>query len=491
MYLLGVKYHAKKHASAKTDDFIFTQLIAYLGSKRKLLPLIEQALHGLDISQNPTFLDLFAGSGVVSRFAKTLGFRVISNDLESYSYAINHCFISSNKPPAFEKLGGYEATIAILNALEGVEGWVFTNLCPATNQYNPNCERAFFTPYNGKRIDAIRQKICDWRIAGVINDIEEACLIAPLIFQASYCSNTSGHFKSFHSNWGGSKGDALSRIQSELHLKPAVFFDNELENIVFQKDAITLASSLETVDVAYLDPPYNQHAYAANYHALNSVAKWDKPAVSPKIKRGTKSAIRDDAKASIFNKKNESAKAYQDLLQTINARYILTSYSTDGIISLKLLIATNLKLGYVSVVINPYTRYQTSSQRPTNKPINIEFILVTDTHNKSISQSTTHIIETILKEERVAIRAWYRSSNRKWKGSANVPSGLPLAERQSLGGKHGRSSQKEETELLIIKAVADLKSKGIKLGATKIARAIHRNRRTVNNYRHLWDISSM
>ena len=32
------------------------------------------------------------------------------------------------------------------------------------------------------------------------------------------------------------------------------------------------------MDIAYLDPPYNQHPYGSNYHVLNTVAVWDKPA---------------------------------------------------------------------------------------------------------------------------------------------------------------------------------------------------------------------
>lgn len=81
-------YQSRHHAAARTDEFVYNQLIPYIGSKRKLLGLISQALrHGASDSRGKTFLDLFAGSGVVSRCAKTLGYKVIANDWEQIGRA--------------------------------------------------------------------------------------------------------------------------------------------------------------------------------------------------------------------------------------------------------------------------------------------------------------------------------------------------------------------------------------------------------------------
>ena len=43
----------------------------------------------------------------------------------------------------------------------------------------------------------IRERIAAWRSDGTIGDAEQAALLAPLVFQAAYCSNTSGVFKGF------------------------------------------------------------------------------------------------------------------------------------------------------------------------------------------------------------------------------------------------------------------------------------------------------
>src|SRR5690606_4654466 len=132
------------------------------------------------------------------------------------------------------------------------------------------------------------------------------------------------------------------------------------------------------LDVAYLDPPYNQHPYGSNYHVLNTVALWDKPELSKTITPGTKSAIRLDwrtERRSAYNYANEAAQAYARLLQTLNARFILTSYSTDGFIPLEKILEANIHRGHVRIEMKGYKRYRVSSQRFSHKPMNVEFVV--------------------------------------------------------------------------------------------------------------------
>ena len=42
-------------------------------------------------------------------------------------------------------------------------------------------------------------------------------------------------------------------------------------------DACRLAATLGQFDVAYLDPPYNQHRYFTNYHIWETLVAWDAP----------------------------------------------------------------------------------------------------------------------------------------------------------------------------------------------------------------------
>jgi len=407
-----MEYRRSSHAASRTEDFVFHQLIPYIGNKRKLLRLIGESIAatGLDPTKS-TFADAFAGTGVVSRYAKTLGFRVAANDWEPYTAALNRCAIACNTAPTARDGRDYRDLIASLAALPGCDDWVTRHLCPESDEHpDTDRERMFYMRKNGMRIDAIRQRIAEWAADGAIDRDAESCLLAPLLFAACYHANTSGVFKGFHRGWGGQTGTALYRIAADLQLHPAVFFDNDRDNRVYQEDATAFCGRLTAdairPDFVYLDPPYNQHPYAANYHVLNSIALWDKPVLSRKIEgRGTKSAIRTDwreDRRSAYNYRRSATDAYEDLLKTIDAPWVATSYSTDGMIRLEALIEANRAIGDVRPFMQSYKRYRVSSQRFSAKPVNVEFVLLTRAGAKP-SLSTDEIASRIVAMENASL----------------------------------------------------------------------------------------
>src|SRR5579863_2798420 len=94
----SIVYNSRDHAAVRTEDYVFAQLIPYIGNKRKLLPLIANAVAATGMKSG-VFADMFAGSGVVSRWAKQEGFRVVANDWEPYAEQINGCHIGLNSTP--------------------------------------------------------------------------------------------------------------------------------------------------------------------------------------------------------------------------------------------------------------------------------------------------------------------------------------------------------------------------------------------------------
>ncbi len=383
-----MNYDSTRHAAARTKDYVFSQLIPYIGSKRKLLGLIGRAL-GDTGTERGKFFDAFAGSGVVSRFAKTLGYQVISNDWEPYSYEINRCCVGCNTAPPFSSLGGYSAAIATLNALPDRVDWVTDHLCPRDDEnYDVTVDRMFYMRRNGMRIDAIRHQIAEWERSGVLHDCERSCLLAPLLYEACYRSNTSGVFKGFHNGWGGQTKTALYRIAADLQLRPAELFDNAQENVVLRDDARSASAAIGHLDVAYLDPPYNQHPYGSNYHVLNTIALWDDPPLPTRITAGTKAGIRTDwrtQRRSPYNYRAEAVKAYRALLDTLDADWIITSYSTEGLIETEDMLEANARRGRVTVYATEYKRYRVSSQRFSEKPVNVEFALLVDTRKTNLT----------------------------------------------------------------------------------------------------------
>jgi adenine-specific DNA-methyltransferase len=408
-----MRYDRRHHAAASTTSYVFGQLIPYIGNKRKLLDLIAQAVsHTGTDPRRARFFDAMAGSGVVSRWAKEMGFEVVSNDWEPYAAAINGCYVACNAPPRYARQRSYEQMIAELNALSPADGWVTRHLCPREDA-NPDLERErmFYMRKNGQRIDAIRTRIAEWEAEGALSSAQRCCLLAPLLYQACYTSNTSGVFKGFHRGWGGQTGTALSRIASDLRLAPAVFHDNGRRNRVFRMDAARLAASpreLGAIDVVYLDPPYNQHPYGSNYHVLNSVTLWDHPVLEPTItRRGDKSAIRQDwrtARRSPYNRPAEALAAHERLLAAFDVPWIATSYSTDGNIDLLDLLRATAARGDTAVFLRSYKRYRVSTQRLSERPVNVEFVLLTRSGHRR-GQSPEALADQIRAGERAALAA--------------------------------------------------------------------------------------
>jgi adenine-specific DNA-methyltransferase len=394
-------HHLRKTAARDTEEYVFSQLIPYIGNKRKLLDIIHQAIKLTNI-ENGTFVDLFSGSTVVSRFAKKLGFRVLSNDWEPYSEQIAIGTVVLNEIPKFDNFGGVEKVFDLLNNVVPVEDYVTKHLCPTDDEkLDHEKDRLFFMRKNGMKIDAMRELISKWVGENKISQTEFSYLMSSLLYSVSYVSNTSGVFKGFHRGWGGSNGTAQYRICSDISLKPPILYNNDQDNISIREDAGVLVNRLTEIlgkipDIIYLDPPYNQHPYGSNYHVLNSIALWDKPDFPEKITRGTKSAIRLDwrtERKSAYNSRPKAVQEFQELIDNISSKFILTSYSTEGNIPLNEMMKILGSKGTLRVVKREYVRYRVSPTRLSPKPRNVEFVIITDTNGKPESKE---IIDSII-----------------------------------------------------------------------------------------------
>jgi adenine-specific DNA-methyltransferase len=232
--------------------------VNYIGSKYKLSYFISSSVKsivGEDLSDK-IFCDLFAGTGVVGRNFKKEVKKVISNDMEFYSYVLNKNYIENH-----EFLDN-EIYIKELNETNGEEGFIF-------NEYSENgkANRLYFSEHNGKKIDAIRTKIEFWKTEKKISSALYYFLLASLLESADKVANTASVYGAF-----------LKKIkktaQKELILEPAIFEINSHSHEVYNEDSNLLIKKIEG-DILYLDPPYNAREYGANYHLLNTIAKYD------------------------------------------------------------------------------------------------------------------------------------------------------------------------------------------------------------------------
>jgi adenine-specific DNA-methyltransferase len=212
-----------------------------------------------------------------------------------------------------------------------------------------------------------------------------------MLYQACWLANTSGVFKGFHAGWGGSNGTALHRILADLQLAPLRFLDNGREHHVLAVDAERLHSELpRAADIVYLDPPYNQHPYASNYHVLNSLVTWDQPELPPPTAPGWKAGIRADwrQRRSAFNSR-------RGVLTAFSRQHVLISYSTDGTMPLEQLVALAAEHGALAVHCQAYKRYRTSPTRPSPRRRNVEFVLRIDRARRSSPAAIDEVMTAV------------------------------------------------------------------------------------------------
>ncbi len=407
-----------------SHPFLRSQIIAYIGNKRRLLPLIGEAINRCPIDKTKAvFVDLFAGSGVVSRLAKYLRFKVISNDWEDYSYIINSAYIGIDRnelPHLFPDFGGLGGILDYLNSLPepgAGERYIADHYTPEDHDVEKadfRRERLFYTRENGLIIDKIRNEIDrlypeegEGRKAK-----EKNLLIALLLYEAATHTNTSGVFKAYHKGFGGHGKDALGRILGTISLKGPVLIDSSHHCSVFKRDAneLILSSHLDWGEesITYIDPPYNQHQYGSNYHLLNTIARWDKPDID-NGRNGAgellvKAAIRKDwvSTKSSYCYKGQASEAFSSLIKHIPSRYLLISYSTEGIIPFEEMKKMCTERGMVDIVTNEYTKYRGGKQSVSRLNSNIEFVLIVDTARRhSIVQEEE--LRALLERKKLAI----------------------------------------------------------------------------------------
>jgi adenine-specific DNA-methyltransferase len=107
------------------------------------------------------------------------------------------------------------------------------------------------------------------------------------------------------------------------------------------------------VDLAYLDPPYNQHPYGSNYFMLNLILENKYPENISNV-----SGIPDNWNRSAYNKKQSACSALSELVNNIKAKYILISFNSEGFISLDEMKDMLEKIGKVQVLETSYNTFR-------------------------------------------------------------------------------------------------------------------------------------
>jgi adenine-specific DNA-methyltransferase len=347
--------------NSENEAFLAQQLITYIGNKRSLLDFIG---NGIDIVRERLgmrkirCLDVFAGSGVVSRYLKRYSSLLIANDIENYTRIINECYLSNSSEVPLVKIK--ELLDDILNNLADdknlKDGFIRELYSPKDLEAIEQGERCFYTPRNAKYLDTARQLI-----EMLPADLRKYFL-APLLSEASIHANTSGVFKGFYKNkdtglgqFGGNNKDALGRILGRIEMRLPVFSNFDCEVQVHRGDANQVVECLDEVDLAYVDPPYNQHPYGSNYFMLNLLVDYARPTAISAV-----SGLPENWYRSPYNRKQKAYSALSNLVDKINAKYLLVSFNSEGYIPLESMLDLLRKTGEVEVLETSYNAFRGS-----------------------------------------------------------------------------------------------------------------------------------
>jgi len=304
-------------------------LIKYLGSKRLLLPAIINVVRSFP--EVRSVIDLFSGTSRVGHALKQAGFRVIANDHNAYAHTLATCYVQADLQDVQEDA---RLLIEEFNRLPGKAGYFTETFCEKSR---------FFQPRNGARIDAIREAI---EQKGLSPELK-AVLLVSLMEAADRVDSTTGVQMAYLKKWA-------PRAHNDLHLRlpdvlpRAAYGKGEAH----QLDAAEAAATL-SADLAYLDPPYNQHSYLGNYHVWESLVRWDKPEVyGVACKR-----LDCRERRSPFNSRKGIHQAMQQVFENLQAEVLVVSFNNEGYISREEMLQYLAPRGEVHVIEQDYKRY--------------------------------------------------------------------------------------------------------------------------------------
>lgn len=312
----------------------------YIGSKLSLMPFLTEIIDSVINEKGKyIFADLFAGTGTVGTEFRKRGCYVIANDIQYYSYVINRHLIGNVSLDT--------SFLNYFNNIDGIDGFVYKNYCAGSGS-----ERNYFSDYNGKKCDAIRQNLDNLKLNQKISDDNYYFYLASLINSIDKYANTASVYGAF-----------LKHIKQSAERK----FKLELLPIiqgtigkVYNEDINVLIKKING-DVLYLDPPYNTRQYCTNYHVLETIARYDYPVLSGKT------GLRDYKKQkSLFCSKRTVYMAFDDLIANANFKYIFLSYNNEGLMSLDEIYEIMSKYGKYELFTKKYKRFRADKDENRN-----------------------------------------------------------------------------------------------------------------------------
>jgi len=357
--------------------------IRYMGNKREIAADVAELVAGL--RPHRPLIDLFSGMCFVAGAIAPSGRQVWVNDIQRYAELVGRCLVATvERPPRADAMvallgpalarnrGQLEARFGDELAEEratlaapSVEyyGAAYCRWPHAANSAGVAAEVAELatqprrTPYRlctlgfawgyfglqqAIELDSVRYAIDRARRAREISACERRWALLALVQAASRLAASPGHLSQYLK---ATNESSLGRVVALRRRSAVAQFENELallepygcaswrkENRVSRADALGLWPRLRRSGfrgaVVYADPPYTRNQYADFYHVLETVTRYDYPALSGKGR------YRPDRFMTPFSRAREVGRAFAQLARGVAATdsTLVLSYPSNGML---------------------------------------------------------------------------------------------------------------------------------------------------------------
>lgn len=266
----------------------------YIGSKHKLIEWIFSILDK-ECDKGGSFVDIFAGTGVVAAVATRHFDEIVLNDFLHSNHAIYQAFFGNGEWDR-EKIDN------IIKDYNNIDGEDLEN-----NYFSENFGGKYFSKNSSKIIGFIRENIEENKPN--LTRKEYYILISALLYSIDKVANTVGHYDAYFKK---------DHIEDGFFMRP--IDPIEAKNVmIYREDANQLAKKIKA-NVVYIDPPYNSRQYSRFYHVLETLTKWDKPKLFGTALKPEEENMSDYCKVSAKDRLAE-------LVKDLDAKYLVVSYN--------------------------------------------------------------------------------------------------------------------------------------------------------------------
>ena len=290
----------------------------YLGCKATLIDNIqklfeEKGLQGDEL----TLFDAFCGTGTIAYHFKK-EYNIILNDNLHCATTFARGRIYASRC-TFDGLGVNPFEFFNNNDNQ-LEGFFSRNYAPTLSG------RMYFSDWNAGRIDYFRHQIQEWYNTNTITEEEYYYLLSSLMESISRVANVAGVYGAFLKKWDP------RAVKPIVFMQPAdtdIDFDAQNNNDVQVRNG-NIEDIIEDVpcDILYLDPPYTKNSYSVQYHILETLILDDNPEL-----RGITGARPYKNITNGWSKPNMVEVLFDKVIAKTQARHIVFSYSSDGLMS--------------------------------------------------------------------------------------------------------------------------------------------------------------